>query len=82
MAKAGILLKTIYLNIIHVTCFSYLFYNCAVRVKSYYSNVDNLISTIKAATVKKETRRSLFDEIGYTSERLVTKWRPWLKAEM
>ena len=82
MAKAGELLETIYLSVIHVTCFSYLLYNCAERVKSYYLNVDNLISNIKATTVKKEARRYLFIEIGYPPEPLVTKWRSWLKAEM
>ena len=74
MIKAGILLKTLFLNLVHVTCFSHLLHNCALRVKSYCSNVDNLISTIKAATVNNETRRSLSTEIGYPPEPVVTRW--------
>ena len=56
-------LRELYPQLFHVTCIAHLLHNCALRVKAYFENVDNLIAKIKAATVKNKTRQELFDTL-------------------
>ena len=42
--------------------------------------MDNLISSVKAATVKNLTRRNLFSDIGPPPTPINTRWGTWLEA--
>ena len=42
--------------------------------------MDNLISSVKAATVKNLTRRNLFSDIGPSPTPIITRWGTWLNA--
>ena len=55
-------------------------HNCAEKVRSYFTEVDNLVARVKAAIVKNKTRRSLFKDIGSPPEPVVTRWGTWLEA--
>src|ERR1043165_6636918 len=80
MIAAARTLKSLYSQLFHITCMAHLLHNCALRVKSHFENVDNLIAKIKAATVKNKTRQDLFREIGKPPEPVITRWSSWLKA--
>ena len=80
MTKAAQTLKILYPNMIHITCLLRLLNNCALKIKANYPSIDNLISSVKAATVKNNSRRELFLEIGYPPMPVVTRWGTWLEA--
>ena len=61
----------LYPNLFHVTCLTH---NCAERVRSYFTHVDNLIARVKS------TRRALFTEIGSPPEPTVTRWGTWIAS--
>ena len=42
--------------------------------------MDNLISSVKAATVKNITLRNLFSDIGPPPTPIITRWGTWLDA--
>ena len=66
MIVAGITLKSLYLKRFHVTCVEHLFHNCAMKIKSHFLTVDQLIiANVKAVTVKNKTRHAKFSAIGY-----------------
>ena len=50
------------------------------RLRAYVSDVDDLIATMKAATVHSKDRKELFASIGYHPQPVVTRWATWLKA--
>ena len=80
MIKAGKNLKNFYENMSHVTCFSHLLHNCAMEIKSHFKDIDFLIASIKTATVKNHSRRSMFSEIGSPPNPVVTRWGSWLES--
>ena len=49
-------------------------------MRAYFSDVDDLIATVKAATVRSKDRKELFASIGYPPQPVVTRWATWLKA--
>jgi len=57
MTAAVNTLKLLYSKLFHVTCVSHLFHNCAERIRSKFDSVDNLISRLKAATIKNKERK-------------------------
>ena len=52
MCRAGKVLKEIYSNLLHVTCLAHLLHNCALKLKSFCEEVDDLIAAVKASVVK------------------------------
>ena len=42
-AKTDAILKSLYPKVFHVTCIAYLLHNCAIKVKSHFEDVDQLI---------------------------------------
>ena len=52
MCLAGKTLKELYPSLMHVTCVAHLLHNCAMRVRARFKNIDEIIATIKAATIK------------------------------
>ena len=52
MSAAGITLKSLYPKLFHVTCVAHLLSKCAMKIKSHFEDVDQLIAKVKAATIK------------------------------
>ena len=47
MSLAGKTLKELYPTLMHVTCVAHLLHNCAMRVRAYFKNIDDVVATIK-----------------------------------
>jgi hypothetical protein len=82
MISAGNTLHRLYPNLFHVTCLAHLIHNCAMKVKCHYSQVDQLISRIKNATIKNKTRSRDFAAIGCPPDTIVTRWGSWLNTAL
>ena len=54
MIAVGITVKSLYPKLFHVTCVAHLLHNCAMKIKSQFENVDQLIAKVKAVTIKYE----------------------------
>ena len=67
MLKAGDTLKIMYQRMLHVTCTAHLLHNCAGHIRAHFKATDNLISSIKAVTIKNKDRRSLFAAAGLSA---------------
>lgn len=80
MVAAGNALKMMYPKLHTITCISHMLHNCAIRVKIYFNDVDKLIASVKASTVKNKTRQALFDQIGQPPQPIVTRWGSWINA--
>ena len=61
MIAAGIALKSLYPKLFHVTCESHLLHKCAMKIKSHFEDVDQLIAKIKAVAnkIKPDRQNSL-----------------------
>ena len=68
----------------HVTCVAHLLHNCAMRVRAHFKNIDEIIATIKAATIKNKDRKKDFHDAGLPSppEPVITRWATWLRAAL
>ena len=84
MSLAGKTLKELYPTLMHVTCVAHLLHNCAMRVRAYFKNSDDVVATIKAATIKNKDRKNDFREAGLPSppEPVITRWATWLRAAL
>ena len=80
MSLAGKTLKELYLSLMHVTCVAHLLHNCAMCVRAHLKNIDELIATIKAATIKNKD----FHNAGLPSppDPVITRWATWLGAAL
>ena len=83
MPKAGDTLKFMHQRLLHVTCTAHLLPNCAEHMRAHFMAPDNLISSIKAATIKNKDRRSLFTAAGLSAppQPILTRWSTWLEAK-
>ena len=68
----------------HVTCVAHLLHNCAMRVRAHFKNIDKVIATIKAATIKNKDRKKDFHDAGLPSppNPVITRWATWLRAAL
>ena len=82
MIAAGITLKSLYPKLFHVTCVAHLLHNCAMKIKSHFRDVDQLIAKVKAVTIKNKTRQAKFSAIGYPPQPVPTTWGSWLNAAL
>lgn len=80
MQKAAYLLKNFCTNMFYVNCLAHLAHNCAMKIRTFYPNVDKLISSMKALTIKNKTNIEIFSEIGGIPDVVPTRWSSWLKA--
>ena len=82
MSLAGKTLKELYPSLMHVTCVAHLLHNCVMRVCAHFKNIDEIIATIKAATIKKKDRKKDFHDAGLPSppDPVITRWATWLRA--
>ena len=84
MCLAGKTLKEFYPSLMHVTCVAHLPHNCAMRVRDHFKNIDEVIATIKAATIKNKDRKKDFHDAGLPSppDPVITRWATWLRASL
>ena len=56
-------------------------HNCAEHIQEHFKATDNLISSVKAATIKNDCR-SLFTAAGLSAppQPILTRWETWLEA--
>ena len=73
MIAAGITLKSLYSKLFHVTCVAHLLHNCAMKIKSHFKHVDQLIAKVEAITIKNKTRQAKFSLIGYQPQSVLTR---------
>ena len=84
MSLAGKTLKELYPSSMHVTYVAHLLHNCAMRVRAHFKNIDEIIATIKAATIKNKDRKKDFHDAGLPSppDPVITRWPTWLRAAL
>ena len=84
MSSAGKTLKELYPSLMHVTCVAHLLHNCAMPVRAHFKNIDEVIATIKAATIKNNDRKKDFYDAGLPSppDPVITRWVTWLRAAL
>ena len=82
MIAAGIILKSLYPKLFHVTYVAYLLHNCAIKIKFHFEDVNQLIGKVKTVTVKNKSRQAKFSAIGYPSQPVPTRWGSWLNAAL
>ena len=79
MSLAGKTLKELYPSLMHVTCVAQLLHNCAMLVRAHFTNIDEIIATIKNKDRKKD-----FHDVGLPSppDPVITRWATWLRAAL
>ena len=84
MSLAGKTLKELYPSLMHVTCVAHLLYNCSMRVRAHFKNIDEIIATIKAATIKNKHCKKDFHDAGlpFPSDPVISRWATWLRAAL
>ena len=84
MSLAGKTLKELYSSLMHVTCVAHLLHNCAMRVRAHFKNIDEIIATIKAATIENKDRKKDFHDTSLRSppDPVITRWAIWLRAAL
>ena len=84
MSSAGKTLKELYPSLMHVTFVAHLLHNCAMRVRAHFKNIDEIIATIKVATIKNKDRRKDFHDAGLPCppDSVITRWATWVRAAL
>ena len=57
---AGKTRKELYPSLMLVNCVAHLLHNCAMRMRAHSENIDEVIATFKAATIKSKNRKKDF----------------------
>ena len=81
---AGKTLKELCPFLMHANCFAHLLHNCAMRVRAHFKNIDEVIATNKAATIKNKDCKKDFHAAGLPSptDPVITRWATWFKAAL
>ena len=55
-----------------------------MRVRAHFKNIDEVITTIKAATIKNTDCKKDFHDAGLpsSSDPVITRWTTWLRAAL
>ena len=55
-----------------------------MRVHAHLKNIDKVIATIKAATIKNKGRKKDFHDacLPFPSDSVITRWATWLRAAL
>ena len=82
MSLVGKILKDLHSSLMLVNCVARLRHNCAMRRRVHFKNIDKVIATIKAATVKNKGRKKDFYDAGLpsTPDPVIIRSATWLKA--
>ena len=60
--------QTLHPKLFHMTCVAHLLHNCAMKIKSYFKDVDQLIAIANSTTVKtKPDRKNLLLLVAHLS---------------
>ena len=60
ITAADIMLKSLYPKLFHVTCVAHLLHNCAMKIKSHFEDVDQLIAKPETVVIKHKARQANF----------------------
>ena len=82
MIAAVITLKSLYSKLFHMTCVAHLLHNCAMKIKSHFEDVDQLVAKVKAVTIKNKTRQAKFSALSYPPQLVSTRLGGWLNAAL
>ena len=82
MIAVGITLKSLCPKLFHVTCVAHLLHSCAMKIKSHFEDMDQLIAKVKAVTIENKIRQAKFSAIGYPHQSVPIRWARWLKAAL
>ncbi|KAL4121880.1 hypothetical protein QTP88_014301 [Uroleucon formosanum] len=78
MKKAGSSIQTLYPNIIHLICLAHACHNVCEEVRTYYKNVDQLISEMKKTFLKCPKRiavlKEKYPELPNPPRPVITRW--------
>ena len=76
MSLAGKTLKESYSSLMYVNCVAHLLHNCTMRVRAHFKIIDEIVATIKAATIKNKDRKKDFHDPGlpFPSDPVITRW--------
>ncbi|PSN31351.1 hypothetical protein C0J52_25994 [Blattella germanica] len=84
MIKAAKSIKDFYPKMVHITCLAYGLHRVAEDVRSYFPQVDALISNVKKILVKSPSRREHFKALApgipLPPQPIITRWGTWLEA--
>ena len=72
MVTARAIPKYLYPKLFYMPCVVYLLHNCAMKIKSYDEDVDQLIAKVKSATVENKTSQTKFATLV---AHLILLWR-------
>ena len=66
----------------HVNCVAHLLHNCAKRVRAHLKNTNEVIATIKTATIKNKNHEKDFYDAGLPARPglVITRWATWLRV--
>ena len=55
-----------------------------MRVRAYLKNIDEVVATIEAATIKNRDRKEDFYDASLSSspDLVITRWATWLRAAL
>ena len=55
-----------------------------MRVRAHFRNIDRVIATIKAATIKNKDRKKDLHDAGLSSpsDLVITRWATWFRAAL
>jgi Protein of unknown function (DUF 659) len=85
MCKAMCGLQVLYPKMIHVTCLAHGLHRVAEYIRTNFSNVNMLISSVKKVFLKAPSRRRFFlretkNRIPLPPSVIVTRWGTWIEA--
>lgn len=84
MVKAGKVLKTFYVNMLHLTCIAHGLHRVCEYIRNAFADVDQLIAMCKKVFLKSPSRLSLFREFlpdaPLPPRPVITRWGTWLDA--
>ena len=67
----------------HVNCVAHLLHICVTPVRAHFKNIDEVIATIKAATIKNKYRKKDFRDADLPSpDPIITRWATWLRVAL
>ena len=68
----------------HVNCVAHLLHNCAMLVHAHLKNIDEVIATIEAATIKNRDCKKDFHDAGLPSlpDPVIIRWVACLRAAL
>ena len=84
MSLAGKILKELHPTLVHVTWIAQLLHTCTMLVHAFFINIDDVVATIKTATIKNEDRKNDFCEARLPSPPVpvITRLVTWLRAAL